>query len=91
MTSTSQVSHATVRSNGSAAKARCSIRSRSASGHRNAAQAATATAGISQLKTVTVSVPTLELTFRSRRSPPRPCSRVPANVPMSDAPAAGKK
>ena len=43
---------------------------------------------MSELKTLTVSVPTFELTFRWSSSPPRPCSRLPANVPMSETPAA---
>ena len=91
MTSTSQHSQDTGRRAGAASNARGSVRNRSDDGRQSATPAATAATGISHPTTPTVSVPALELALRSSTPPPSPCSRFPANVPMSETPTAGTK
>ena len=67
--------------------AAASVRSRSAAGRRGGER----DERTSQPKTFSVRDPTSEPAFRRSRSPARPCSRFPANVPMSETPAPGRK
>ncbi len=91
ITRTSQQSQESRRSKGKSVNAALRVRSRNAAGRHSATPAATAMSGTSQPRTLSVKDPTLALTFRSSRSPARPCNRFPANAPMSDTPAAGSR